>query len=958
MSSEQRNDDSPRFLAHIVVAGVLLFLGVISVVNRLHWREPTDGVIWSQRNGLRALEVEAGGPAARAGVRAGDRLVAIDGLRIEAPDPALVEELLWNRQTGDQLNYEIERQGESFNAAVIVGGETVNNRPYFYLCFVGLAFLMVGVFARMRQREPIGDRFFWLAITFYALLVMSPTGVTDPWFNSIYWLDQTARNALPGLFLYFSLTFPRTPTRLAERRTSTLMAVLAPGALLWLANGLLVVGAPLVHLTPDRRYRLLEIASRLELIYIAAALAIGMLVFAHRYKSTPASLERKRLKWLVGGTALGFLPFIAIYVPLFLLGSNSWPMLDLAVLPLVFVPLSFGYAAVGFRLWDVEIILKRGLTYAVASLAVLLLYSGAQWGFARMFAGIDEGLVQTASLLATLVVAVLFAPMRSWVQELTDRIYYRERYRARRTLMAFGRELNSVIDLRQVIELLVRRVRETLGVAGVAVLLRDDDGTQLRLLRADGRLSGEGKSFSTSFSQFLTGALERRDFLYIDDLATLFEEFPHDREVLATEDLAYFLPMVVKGEVAGVLALGRTLSGDYLSSEDLKVLQPLASHAALAMENALLYREAEQRARELESLKTYNENIVESIKVGVMVLEPGGRVLSWNRSLEKLYGVSSAEAVGTNVEELFPERFIRLLVEARERVEQGQEPLVSVYRVPLRTRHSDDRVVTLAVARLLEERGPRGTVIIVDDVTERTELESQLRQAEKLASVGLLAAGVAHEVNTPLAGISGYVQMLQRKLPEADPRRAILEKIEAQTFRASQIVNNLLNFSRQETGDFRRVDLNEVINQTLVLAEVQLQKRGIHIVTNLEAGLKPIDGDPIKLQQVFMNLLLNARDAMLKGGDLRIATSQLNGEAIVEVEDSGTGIAPENLTKIYDPFFTTKGVGRGTGLGLSVSYGIVQEHRGSISVESTLGGGTSFRVALPVLEADAERVAS
>ena len=259
-----------------------------------------------------------------------------------------------------------------------------------------------------------------------------------------------------------------------------------------------------------------------------------------------------------------------------------------------------------------------------------------------------------------------------------------------------------------------------------------------------------------------------------------------------------------------------------------------------------------------------------------------------------------------------------------------------------------DRVVTLSLAPLLgDERGRGGLVVIVDDVTERTELESQLRQAEKLTSVGLLAAGVAHEVNTPLAGISSYVQMLQRKLPETDPRGAILEKIEKQTFRASQIVNNLLNFSRQETGEFRPVDVNDVVNETLALAEIQLRKRKINIVTDLADDLRSVHGDPIKLQQVLMNLVLNARDAMPQGGKLQIATRQRGDDVLLEVSDTGTGIAREHLGKVYDPFFTTKGVGKGTGLGLSVSYGIIQEHRGSISVSSEPGRGTTFRLALP-----------
>jgi hypothetical protein len=199
--------------------------------------------------------------------------------------------------------------------------------------------------------------------------------------------------------------------------------------------------------------------------------------------------------------------------------------------------------------------------------------------------------------------------------------------------------------------------------------------------------------------------------------------------------------------------------------------------------------------------------------------------------------------------------------------------------------------------------------------------------------------------------------MLQRKIPESDPRHPILEKIEKQTFRASRIVNNLLNFSRQQPSEMRALDMNDLVSETLALAELPLSKRKVRVETHLAETLPPVWGDPGKLQQVLMNLLLNARDSMPNGGDLRIHTDRHNGEVVVEVADTGAGIAAEEINKIYDPFFTTKGTGQGTGLGLSVTYGIIQEHRGTITVRSEPGSGTCFRVALPLAEASRSMVA-
>jgi two-component system NtrC family sensor kinase len=245
-----------------------------------------------------------------------------------------------------------------------------------------------------------------------------------------------------------------------------------------------------------------------------------------------------------------------------------------------------------------------------------------------------------------------------------------------------------------------------------------------------------------------------------------------------------------------------------------------------------------------------------------------------------------------------------------------------------------------------------GRLIIMDDMTERIELESQLSQADKLSSIGLLAAGVAHEVNTPLAVISSYAQMLSKQL-QGDPQRgALLEKITRQTFRASEIVNNLLNFSRTSGTEFAEVDVNKVILDTLALMEHQFKTSQIRVEDELSSHLPTIQGNPGRLQQVFLNLFLNAKDAMANGGTLKIST--MNGDAVsVVVSDTGSGIAQEHIQRIYDPFFTTKaapqeGQRKGTGLGLSVTYGIIQEHAGKIRVESKPGEGTSFHLDFPL----------
>jgi signal transduction histidine kinase len=268
----------------------------------------------------------------------------------------------------------------------------------------------------------------------------------------------------------------------------------------------------------------------------------------------------------------------------------------------------------------------------------------------------------------------------------------------------------------------------------------------------------------------------------------------------------------------------------------------------------------------------------------------------------------------------------------------------------------DDRslIVNAALTPLRAAAGDTtvtvGTIVILENITARVRLEEQLQISEKMASIGLLAAGVAHEVNTPLTGISSFTQMLLEGADPDDPRTRLLEKIERQTFRAAKIVNGLLTLARPAAsagGDRGAVDLNVVVNDVLSLLEHQFELHRVKIRRELSLAAVLVVGMEHKLQQVFLNLFLNARDAMPRGGWLTIASRIEGDRAIVEVADTGSGIPSEYIARIYDPFFTTKAIGQGTGLGLSITYGIVREHDGAIDCESAVGQGTRFTVTLP-----------
>ncbi len=410
------------------------------------------------------------------------------------------------------------------------------------------------------------------------------------------------------------------------------------------------------------------------------------------------------------------------------------------------------------------------------------------------------------------------------------------------------------------------------------------------------------------------------------------------------------MPCVFEGGAIAVLALGRKDNDEPFNSEDLALLTAVAGQVATAIENGRLYRQLHLKAEELGRMREFNENILESLDDGLAVFDLEERIVRWNRALEGFYGIDREDAIGRTLSEVFDQPFTEALDAARREHPYG----ATLYRIPLTTRHKGDssRLLVTATVVPLQDSGSdvvAGAILLIEDITDRARLEEQLQISEKMASIGLLAAGVAHEVNTPLTGISSFTQMLLEGADPGDPRTRLLEKIERQTFRAAKIVNGLLNLSRQgrESNAPEIVDLNAVITDVFALLEHQFEVGSIKIRRELAESSVPVVGIEHQLQQVFLNLFLNARDAMPSGGWLLVSTRIEDDRVVADISDTGSGIPTEHLARIYDPFFTTKAIGRGTGLGLSISYGIVREHDGEIHCHSVIGQGTRFTLSLP-----------
>ncbi|HEY1808644.1 MAG TPA: ATP-binding protein [Acidobacteriaceae bacterium] len=950
-----------------IVALLLAFFTVAAVVfagfNLLQedrYQVPTDGVWWVEgHDGLVAQRVPNDTPGERAGVKSGDLLLSANSVPTTRWS-ALVQQM-WHTRAYNTIHYTLVRRGIRLpNVPVILDIQDRSINQGFR--FIALVYLGIGLYVLLRRwTAPHSTHFYTFCLVSFVLYSFWYTGKLNTFDWMVYWGGIVAGVLQPALFLHFALAFSR------RRKKGNWLVGLTyvPGALL---IGLQLMAIELWSATELVRHRLDQVAAGYQALFYVLA---GLVFYLH-YHQAKAPLERQQLKWLTRGTLLAVAPFTLLYaIPYMADVSMPGMVTRLAGICMVILPLTFSWAIVRYRMMDVDLIFKRGVTYTLATAALVAVYFALVAVSAEVVHSRLPGAGVWGLFAAIIVTALLFDPLKRAIQARVDRVFDRQNYDYRSTLIDFGRGLSSFTNLDALLLAIVDRLPRTLLVNRVAVFLHEDGGAAHWRLAAQHGLPEVvvGGALQLDFLQF--DQPNAGSHLFLENPQLALHLTPDQQRTAAVLDMNYFLPCRVgvphpgkpmprdwqmQDRTIAVIGLGRRAGGDFLSSEDMELLESLAGYIGIALQNARLYASLEQKITEYERLKEFNENIVESINVGIMAVDPEERIESWNSQMEVMFALARKEALHQPLDAIFPPE----LVEEFRGV-KDQPGVHNFYKFRLETRAEETRIANIAIAPLVSrDFRTVGRIVLIDDITDQTQMEGQLAQAEKLSSIGLLAAGVAHEVNTPLAVISSYAQMLARQVKGDGKLAPLLDKITQQTFRASEIVNGLLNFSRTSGTEYRETDLNAIIRDTLALLDHQFKTSQIHVETSLMPDLPPILGNANKLQQVFLNLFLNAKDAMASGGEgasedrtLRIGTD-MNGHVSVSIADSGSGIAPEHLRRIYDPFFTTKtarrdGQPRGTGLGLAVTYGIIQEHSGKIHVESHIGQGTTFYLEFPML---------
>jgi PAS domain S-box-containing protein len=950
------------------IVGALLVVSTVAVLASalINFRQhqvfhlKDDGIVWEDRAEKAPGALRGSGKVAaryvtpdstgfKAGIREGDVLQTIRSLPV---DHAIdVPQILWDLPSWEKVDYVLLRRGVEIKAKVILAARGLS-RAASLQYLVGAAYAAIGLFIYFRRGSaPKARHFFILCVASFVLCTFHYTGKLNTFDRVIYWGNVFATFFAPTLFLHFCLTFPEASRRWRGLRGLILYlpALALSGLTYAVASGMLrIERMPLVEL----RWNL----DRLGLLYLACMYLAGGVILAIRHRFVDDSVLRQQMKWLRNGAFLGTLPFTLCYVLPYVLEQPVTGWMELTVLSLAIIPLTWAYAIVRYRLMDVDLIFQQGYVYTLATLSVLAIFYGLVYSVTK-FGNLEE-LSPSGFGILIIIATFVFQPIRNWLQEILDRyVFYKESYNYRRTLIEFARDMGSETDLETMVRAMGERLTRTLSIQHLAFFVEKDQGGGYHLLHSSGdRMWAVPSYLDLSFLE----PHPTKPYLFFErtragiDVVSIHWT-PPVRETIAALDLTYYLPCTVRGRAIAYLGVSRTVEGDFLSSDDVELLTTLSGYVGIAIENARLYNSLQRKVDEYERLKEFNENIVESINVGILAADLEDRVESWNSQIERLTGIRRDQALGRRLGDLLPPELADRLGALR-----GEEGIHHIdklrSRLPAgRNGHGPrEAILNVAVAPLVSrDHHLIGRLIILDDITDRSELERQLVQADKLSSIGLLAAGVAHEVNTPLAVISTYAQMLAKQLGGDEQKSTLLEKIAKQTFRASEIVNSLLNFSRTSTTEYGEVDLNRLIRETVSLIYHQLQRAQVQVDYELDAAAPPVRGNPGKLQQVLLNLIINARDALEmverpQGRRILLRTFTEGESFVIEVADNGNGIPTEIMPRIFDPFFTTKGAKKGTGLGLSVSYGIVQEHNGAIRAESAPGVGTRFRLEFPL----------
>lgn len=695
------------------------------------------------------------------------------------------------------------------------------------------------------------------------------------------------------------------------------------------------------------------------LLYVASA-GIALVVKYVRDVRATSGRERTELSFILVGTT--------VTLGLTLLGLLLRPFVHQSVLNwfapfrIVVFSLIIAYGVSTRKIMEVGVFFRRCIAYVVLTCYLLALYGVVWWLISEVsyrfpsLAGLG-----LAHVVAAIVVAFAMAPARGVSQTLADRLFVgAKRLDFRETMSKAAAIVRSVSTLNELLEKFATTIGEAVDTERVLILLPSRAGYTQHYPPVKIRDLGGLIEFDKEDS-LIAYLKTHQEPVVLDELRRVRVTPRLEQIMRQMESLQVVVAMAIfsREHLAGVLFLGPRLSGRMYGTAEQNALQVLCGQMAIAIDNAQLFTE-------VQNAKIYNEILLQNLTTGVIAAGEDGRISVFNHEAELITGVKAETLLEQPIVYLPAalQNLMRETLSSGERQENRELILES----------DEGSVVARASSSIFHGQDGRmlGALVVLTDITALKRLELQIRRSDRLASLGTLSAGMAHEIKNPLVSIKTFAQLLPERYQDSDFRDTFSNLIGHEIDRIDTLVNQLLRFARPAKPLLKPLHVHEVLEKSLMLVAHRLYQKEIKLSRSWKADVDTIRADADQIEQVFLNFFLNAMDAMKHGGELAVATEIRSGEEWVShvngsnghshevlritVRDDGEGIKSEDIAHVFDPFFTTKDYG--TGLGLSVVHGIIQEHGGQIEVESELAKGTSFHILLPLVRFEAEVAAA
>ncbi len=618
--------------------------------------------------------------------------------------------------------------------------------------------------------------------------------------------------------------------------------------------------------------------------------------------------------------------------------------------------ISYGIAT--RRIMDVSVLLRRVISYAVLATYLIALYAVIWWLVSTALLSSTANAHSIAHVVAAVVIAFAMAPARGISQRLAERMFIgSHQLDFRTTVSKAAKILASVATLRDLLDRFAHTVADAVGTERVMILLPTKQGFSQHYPPVE---PGSRQFLELTRDQATIAQLEaNREPIVLDELHRA-RPTPQLQRVMRQLDalqIALAMGIFSRDHLAGVLLLGARKSGRIYGGVEQGALQVLSGQLAVAIENAELFTE-------VQNAKIYNETLLQNLTSGVIASGTDGKITVFNNEAGHITGLDSEEMLECSIDAL-PFDLAEPLITTLRTGESQQDCEIMLHA------GSADVIIRASTSIFHgQDRQVLGALMVLTDVTAIKRLELQIRRSDRLASLGTLSAGMAHEIKNPLVSLKTFAQLLPERYQDSDFRDTFSNLIGHEIDRIDSLVNQLLRFARPAKPILKPLHAHEILEKALTLVGHRLYQKDIKLQRAWQADVDTIRGDPDQLEQVFLNFFLNAMDAMKTQGELTVKTEIRSGEQwvnasvypngasnghapealLISIRDTGEGIKPEDIPHVFDPFFTTKDYG--TGLGLSVVHGIVQEHGGQIEVESELHKGTVFHILLPLVRSD------